>query len=163
MDLAQTLWIAFDKKQPTTEKFIDWVQEMEICNVFEYPYNADWRLLQLIFDFNNYLQKTLELEMLVAMKDGEVLVKPINQPELGDGYREYHRLEKAYQQAMESVLYEGFDIGENSEKKIWFNNEFSWIKETETLIRHFENPLLETISDMTGEPIKLNWWKEVVK
>lgn len=89
-DLAQTLWIAFDKKQPDYPKFIDWIQE------------------------------PLELKYLVAVKDGEVL-NPVIQSDnsVSGGITQFpNKLivvdSKQYLQAMESVLYEGFEISNDT-------------------------------------------------
>lgn len=159
MDLAQTLWIAFDKKQPDYPELIIWVRS---------NYVKEFIQLEIIEGFNNHLQKTLELEMLVAMKDGKVLeelsiVSFIHKSEMQD-----------YQQAMESVLYEGFNKYEDV--KLFGDH---YVSETIQIIfsegtininKVFQDRFSEyiarndgKISDMTGQPITLNWWKEVLR
>ena len=159
MKLAHTLWIAFDKKQPDYPEFITWIGRKIISDEKEKLF-----YLCLIFNFNNHLQKTLTIEMLVAMKDGEVLKDPLKYPKLESNQplsipKEYV---KDYQQAMESVLYEGFDFvyfpnGGNDNQPFYKvlnkDGDVVWLSWNDS----------KYISTLTNQPITLNWWKEVLK
>ncbi len=177
MDLAQTLWIAFDKKQPDyPEMFKFWTQEIEKQNrrkksVFHQSmsiHESTRIAWDNLVEFNNHFQKIVTIEMLVAMKDGEVLdeftIHTNTEMECcGDFDGNGHCKQVCviavpiqtpiqvqnpdYQQAMESVLYHGFEIKPDQT----FKNLYSM--DGEKMI----------ISDFKGEPITLNWWKEVLK
>lgn len=154
-DLAQTFWIAFDKKQPDYPEFISFLQTSTVTDCFDEIYLEEIGAKKwgLVVNFKRSLQKIVTIEMLVAMKDGEVLEPPMTfdyRSENGSvpKYPQelYEEAVKDYQQAMESVLYD-------------IKNLNPLISKTNVSLRFndFE------ISLMKNEQITLNWWKEVLK
>lgn len=177
MDLANTFWIAFDKKQPTHTELINYVTGDFIAESIWYAEKiVELRKilsnqLMIIENFNNHLQKIVTIKMLVVMKDG----KPMKKPESNDEYYRdanginelFFEHQKEYQQAMESVLYEGYSV--NAEKHF-----ISYVNQGYTKDQYYWNDDLLYLSS-TGKqitiskvgngnrPITLNWWKELLK
>ena len=143
-DLAKTLWIAFDKKQPDYPEFINYFGKGNNLQITDVVYRS-YESFRIIENFNTFLQKTLTIEMLVAIKDGEPMKKPLMRDE-DHGDEAKMNLYYQYQQAMEHVLYEPF--GQR-------------IMNTAMFERYNRN--VAKISEMNKAEITLNWWKEVLK
>lgn len=171
MNLVNTFWTAFDKKQPDLGKFID-VFTKYFDNKYRSPDDIHLSgYKSIICNFNNHLQKTLTIEMLVAMKDRKVLGKPIDpaqidpQNEMSNSVASgMYRDIDDYQQAMESVWYEGFEvkpIDDAAARNSVLNSENkSFAKEYDFGFKFFG---FETISDMKDQPVTIEFWKEVLK
>ena len=157
MELHDILFKQFPT-QPDFGKFVDYLEKR-----VDTPsaYN-----LHLIFKYNNLLKQPLELKRLVAVKDGRVLEKPLMYDE-DHGDETKMNLYYDYQQAMESVWYDGwkFDYEEfkgnphyknKTGKDIYYHSHWKGFAQ-------WGSSKVMILSDMKDQPVTLNLWKYFLK
>lgn len=163
-DLSQTLWEAFDKKQPSLEEFINHVQLKRKNNAFQ--------KYVMITQYNNFIQQSLELKHLVPAKDDKVLKKPekdtATMSEFTNGLSPY---EIRYLKVKEQCIYEGFELYERNNMNTHYTNYeggvfyFSNKKQNITGTRNhgYYKSFGNTIAFFESQPVTLNFWKQVLK
>ena len=169
-NLPETLYKAFDGKAPGLSQFLKQICAMVINGVL-----TEFEALDALRYYDEFLDTPLSLEMLVPY-DGSVMGKPeiTDYPierfyeqngmieKSGYDHKAFEEDTKAYQQAKERVLFNGFEVKHNPVSDIAFTNDFEWFGGKDNCLYKGGVGRFETISDMVGQPITENYFKNII-